>query len=270
MSDPVVVRGSDLDGSLVDRVSLKGATVRLADLSGAWIHNAYLEGARVTGAYLRDATIDGDITGLTVNGVQVAPLVAAELDRRYPDRTLMRPTDADGYRTAWSRLDHLWSSTIERAVSLESRAPGSLDRSVGGEWSFLQTLRHLVFAIDAWVLRVYLGQASPYHPLGLTHDEEEESPDLPLDRGATPTTAQVLDVWHDRVAAVAAVLAELTDEDLAQDTTPVDAPGYPEGRAHPRARVLRGVLSEAWEHRLFAERDLSALEDELRREDGDE
>jgi len=29
--------------------------------------------------------------------------------------------------------------------------PGTVDRRVGGEWSFAQTLRHLVMATDTWL-----------------------------------------------------------------------------------------------------------------------
>jgi DinB superfamily len=32
-----------------------------------------------------------------------------------------------------------------------------LHESVGGEWSFIETLRHLVFATDSWIRRAILG-----------------------------------------------------------------------------------------------------------------
>jgi hypothetical protein len=35
--------------------------------------------------------------------------------------------------------------------------PALLHESVAGEWSFTETLRHLVFATDAWVRRAVLG-----------------------------------------------------------------------------------------------------------------
>lgn len=52
---------------------------------------------------------------LRVNGVDVVPLVEAELNRRYPDRVKMRPTDADGFREAWDILERLWEQTVQRA-----------------------------------------------------------------------------------------------------------------------------------------------------------
>jgi len=36
------------------------------------------------GVELVDVDIDGEIVNLTVNGVDIGPLVNAELDRRYP------------------------------------------------------------------------------------------------------------------------------------------------------------------------------------------
>lgn len=249
-----------VEGAQVERVIMPGASYRLVDLTGARFHNVYLQGARMTGVVLEDAVIDGDIGGLVINGVEVAPLVEAELDRRHPDRALMRPTDAAGYAAAWRRLEQLWDRTVERALALEERVPGALDERVDGEFSFLETLRHLVFGIDAWVLRVYLGEPAPYHPLGVTHEEEDDNHEIGLDRGARPSTPEVLAAFDDRWHRVARVYADLADEDLTGLTEPVDAPGYPPPHAYPVDRVLRAVISEAWEHRLFAERDLAVVE----------
>ena len=84
------------------------------------------------------------------------PLVEAELDRRHPDRPRFRPTTADGFREAWDVNERLWESTVERARRLPSEL---LHESVGGEWSFIQTLRHLAFATESWVGRCILGAA---------------------------------------------------------------------------------------------------------------
>jgi hypothetical protein len=43
-----------------------------------------------------------------------APLVNAELDRRYADRAWMRPADRAGFREAWHILERLWGETVER------------------------------------------------------------------------------------------------------------------------------------------------------------
>ncbi len=126
-----------------------------------------------------------------------------------------------------------------------------------GEYSFIETLRHLIFATDAWVSRAVLGDPSPYSPLGLPHDEMPEMPGvLPGDRSLRPSLDEVLVVRRERADVVRRVLS---DFDLEGVTTPVEAPGYPPARAYPVRRCLGSILNEEWEHRLFAERDLDAL-----------
>ena len=46
---------------------------------------------------------------------------------------------------------------------------------------------------------------------------------------------------------------------LAGMTEPVTEPGYPEPGSYPVRRCLQAILTEEWEHRLFAERDLDLL-----------
>jgi hypothetical protein len=52
----------------------------------------------------------------------------------------------------------------------------------------------------------------------------------------------------------------LTDTSVDGDTEPVAGPGWPESRSYPVRECLLLVLNEQWEHRLYAERDLAALE----------
>ncbi len=80
----------------------RGSRVDDLDLSGVHLHGTTLEGARLTETYLMDADISGDIEGLRLNGVEVEPLVRAELDRLYPDRVKLRAGDVAGLREAWS------------------------------------------------------------------------------------------------------------------------------------------------------------------------
>lgn len=256
-------RGQDLAGASFEDVDLRGASFRLVDLSDARVHNTYLPRARLTGVVLQDAVLDGDIRGLVVNGVAVAPLVEAELDRRHPDRALMRPTDADGFRAAWARLGELWDGTVARAEALEERSAGAVHERVEGEWSFVETLRHLVMATDAWVGRVLLGDPAPFHPLGVPFEEEQGNPGLPYQPHARPTLDEVLTVRRGRRDQVTALLRDLDDERLAGRSVPVDGPGWPPARDYAVGEVLAIVVNEEWEHRLFAERDLAALEGRL-------
>jgi len=169
----------DLTSSRFERVYLTGARFHLVDLTGVTI----------SGSALVDVDISGRIRNLRVNGVDVAPLVEAELNRRYPDRAKMRPADADGFRDAWDILERLWAQTVTRARGMD---PELLHERVDGEWSFIQTLRHLVFATDAWVNRAILGQPSPWHPLDLPADEIPDEPSVPRDPDARPPLEEVL------------------------------------------------------------------------------
>ena len=97
------------------REDLTGSRFEQVDLTGARFRNVYLTGAVIRGAVLVNVDIGGVIQDVRVNGVDVVPLVEAELDRRYPDRAKMRPADADGFRQAWDILERLWQQTVARA-----------------------------------------------------------------------------------------------------------------------------------------------------------
>jgi hypothetical protein len=237
-------------------VSLAGARFHDVDLTGARFRLVDLTGVTVRGAAVVDVEISGFMRNVRVNGVDVVPLVEAELNRRYPDRAKMRPADAAGFREAWAVLEPLWQSTVERA----RRMPADLlHERVDEEWSFIETLRHLVFATDAWVTRAILGDPAPWHPLDLPHDEMPDTPGVPRDRTARPALDEVLAVRAERMTTVRQVLAALTDEQLAVRTEPVAGPGWPPAESFTVRECLEVVLSEEWEHRSYAERDLDAL-----------
>lgn len=247
----------DLTGSRFERIDLAGAEFRAVDLSNARFRGIEMSGVVMRGVVLCDVEIHGEIENLTINGVEVGPLVDAELDRRYPDRARMRATDPAGFREAWQVIERLWDTTVDRARRLE---PELLHHSVDGEWSFIETLRHLVFATDAWIRRAILGDPSPWDPLDLPWDEMPDIPGVPRDRDARPSLDQVLALRRDRMATVREVIDDLTDESLNRHTEPVDNPGWPEPISYPVRECLLCILNEEWEHRLYAERDLDALQ----------
>jgi hypothetical protein len=129
-----------------------------------------------------------------------------------------------------------------------------------GEWSFIETLRHLVFATDAWVKRAILGKSSPWDSLDLPHDDMPDEPSIPRDRDARPSLDEVLTLRADRMATVRKVVADLTDEKLVGMTEPVLEPGYPESESFAVRRCLGAIVNEEREHRLYAERDFDVLE----------
>lgn len=247
----------NLTGAVFEDVYLTDARFHDVDLSNARFDLVDLSDVVIRGAALVNMDLSGEIDNIRINGVDVVPLVEAELNRRYPDRVKMFPVDADGYREAWDILERLWSQTIDRARGMP---PARLHERVDGEWSFIETLRHLVFATDAWVKRAFLLDPSPWHPLDLPHDEMRDQPSVPRDRDARPSLDEVLALREDRMATVRQVIADLTDEQLAGTTEPVLEPGYPESESFPVRRCLGAVVSEEWEHRLYAERDLDILE----------
>jgi hypothetical protein len=261
-------REQDLTGATFERVSLRDANftqvyfndakLHLVDLSGAQIRGAYLSGSRMRAVEMFNVEISADLYNVVVNGVDIGPLIDAELNRRMPERAKMRPDDSDGFREAWVTLERLWEGTVERARTLPEAA---LHESVDDEWSFIQTLRHLSFASAGWVERMILGDLAPWHPLDLPWDEAPGWEGIPWDREARPSLEEVLTIRRQRQATVGKVMESLTDEQLASEVTRTE-PGWPQEEHFPVKECLRIVLNEEWEHRQYAERDLTALRKE--------
>lgn len=229
---------ADLRGARFVRTDLSGAVMRAVDVQGADIDAPWL--------------LDGAST-LLVNGVDVAPLVEAELNRRFPGRALRRAADPDGLRAAWAALETAWATAIDRARSMPA---GTVDVSVDGEWSFAQTLRHLVMATDVWLRRAVLGIAEPFHPLGQPHVEyETDGYDMSVFTTVHPSFAEVLEARRDRQGMVRAFLADVTADDLRTPRTNPWAPAHPE----TTLSCVQVILEEEWEHLRFALRDLDAM-----------
>jgi hypothetical protein len=247
----------NLTGSRFERVNLTGTEFRAVNLTGVQFRSVLLQDAVLRGVEMRNVEISAELINVTVNGVDIGPLVEAELNRRYPERAKLQPTDPAGFREAWDVVERLWDGTVRRARTFD---PVLLHESVDGEWSFIETLRHLVFATECWVQRGILGDPSPWHALSLPWDEMRDTPGVPRDRTVRPSLDEVLDLRRDRMAIVREVVDDLTEESLAGDTTPVDGPGWPPaGHSFPVRECLLTVLNEEWEHRLYAERDLDVL-----------
>lgn len=246
-----------LNDSRFERVLLDDARFRAVSMANAQFRGVDLTGAVLRGVELVDVEIYGEIERVTVNGIDIGPLVQAELDRRYPDRVKMRPTDPAGFREAWDTVERLWAGTVDRARRLDPRL---LHESVNEEWSFIETLRHLVFATDAWIRRAVLGDPSPWDPLDLPWDEMPDTPGVPRDRTVRPSLDTVLALRRDRMSTVREVIDGLTDESLDSHTKPVEGPGWPPAQSFPVRECLLVILNEEWEHRLYAERDLAILE----------
>lgn len=103
------------------------------DLAGAEFRGCDLSRVRFVGVVMEDAEIDGLVTNLVVNGVEVMAYVEAELDRRYPVRLLIRSDDPADLREGWRQLRD----------------------DLGHD-------RRLVFVHDSWFRRCVLGLSDPF------------------------------------------------------------------------------------------------------------
>ena len=98
---------------------------------------------------------------------------------------------------AWSKVDGFWAETIAQASRLDD---DQLDTRVNDEWSFIETLRHLINVTDAWIGDLVLEKPSPYDPIGLPPDFFTPGPELGLDLDARPSLTHVLDTRSRRMA----------------------------------------------------------------------
>ncbi len=236
----------ELAGAQFVDVDLRGARFVEADLSGVVMRGVEVSGADVDAPWL----VHG--AGFLVNGVDVIPLVEAELNARFPGRADRRAEDPDGLRAAWAALELTWASTIERVTAMPA---GTVDVSVDGEWSFAQTLRHLILATDTWLGRGVLEREQPFHPFGLAGPgAEDDGLDLSVFSSTPPAYADVLEARAGRVAMVRDFLATVGSDELGAARKNPWAPQAPE----TVRSCLHVILEEEWEHHRFAVRDLAA------------
>jgi uncharacterized damage-inducible protein DinB len=226
---------------------LAGSVFWGADLSGAQFRDVNFTGARMKSVWVVDVDIDGLVDRLVVNGVDVTEYVNAH-DPWQPLRGMLRPTDVAGMRTTWAELELEWASTIERASRLTD---AQRRQRVNDEWSFVETLRHLVFAIDKW-FTVPLGGGG-FHAVGMPNTGSAGLPWPGLDPGADPTYDEVLAVRADRSKRFADFLDTLTDDDLSRDVEII------ENGTVPLNECVFTVFEEEFEHRRYALRDLALL-----------
>ena len=227
------------------------------DLSGAEFRECDLSGARLVGVIMQDAEIDGLITNLLVNGVEVTGHVEAELDRRHPVRVLIRSDDPGDLRQAWPILRADWAATVAR---LRAMPVGSEHERVNDEWSAVETLRHLVFVYDSWFGRCVLGRTTSFTPMGLAIDSVPDQAEQGLDRSAAPSLSEVLAVRDQQSAELEAWLAVVDEATLGEPAPIPDGPGWPPyARGRSVAQCLRTVLNEEREHHGFCVRDLDLL-----------
>jgi hypothetical protein len=226
---------------------LAGSVFWGADLRGAVFRDVVLTGARISHAFVVDVEIDAHVERLVVNGVDVTDFVN-ERDRWYPLRSMLRPADPAAMRESWDALEAEWTKTLTAAQALpEDR----LHESVNNEFSLVQTMRHLVFAMDKWFTAPVLGEA--FDPMGLPNTGSLDFPWPGLDYDSAPSLADALAVRTHRADRFRDFLAALSPADLDQ---PVEVL---ENGTHPLRECIFTVFEEEFWHNRYARRDLDLL-----------
>jgi len=234
----------DFEGATFVRTSFRGATLRSCDVSGVTMRSVEVNGLDIDGHDLLFGS-------LIVNGVDVVPLVDAELNRQFPGRELQKAQTSEGLRDGWVAVQAAWETTV-------ANTPSELvDAHVEDEWSLAQTLRHLVLASDAWLRGGIMGMEQPFHEIGLIFTGAAEMGfDMSVFRADAPEFEDVLAVRAERQQLVTDFLGTATSELLAEER---DNP-WGDGDWHPTVGdCVRVILEEEWAHLRYVRRDLALL-----------
>ncbi len=234
----------EFEGATFIRTSFKGASLRFSDVSGVTMRSVDVGGLDID-------SHDLFFGSLFVNGVDVVPLVDAELNRQFPGRELQKAQTPEGLREGWVAVQAAWATTV-------AETPRTLvDAHVEDEWSLAQTLRHLVLATDAWLRRGILGVEQPFHEIGqLFTGAAEMGVDTSVFRTDPPSFEEVLAVRAERQQMVTDFLATVTPDLLAEER---DDPWGSDGWHPTVGDCVRVVLEEEWAHLRYVRRDLALL-----------
>jgi len=246
-----MLEGNDaMGGSMPEEFEgdLAGAVFWGADLSGALFRDVNLTDAKISHAWLVNVDIDALVDKVVINGVDVTAFVN-ERDPWHPLRSMLRPSDPESMRATWAALEDEWAKTIARARALPEE---TLYESVNDEFNFVQTLRHLVFAMDKWFTVPILGER--FDPMGLPNTGSIDFPWPDLDYDLTPSVSEALLVRADRATRFRGYLASVAATDF---TRPVDVL---ENGTNPLQDCIYTVFEEEFWHNRYAQRDLAQLE----------
>jgi hypothetical protein len=244
---------SETEPEILHGRTFKSRMLRESRFVGCDLSGVVVRGSDVTGMEIDSPWLLEGNGSLLVNGVDVVPLVEAELNRRFPGRDERNAADPDGLRAAWAALERTWDATLHRAATMPT---GTVNASVDGEWSLAQTMRHLVMATDTWLGKGILGQEQPYHPVGLPNDDNDtDAYDESVFSDESPSFEDVIEARNGRQAMVRSFLARIAPADLGQRRS------NPHAAEHEETVLscLHTIFEEEWEHHRYVVRDLDAL-----------
>jgi hypothetical protein len=227
---------------------LAGAVFWGADLSGARFRDVNLTDVKISHAWLVNVDVDALVDAVVINGVDITAYVN-ERDPWYPLRAMLRPSSPEDMRATWTALEEEWAKTISEASTLPEEA---LYQSVNDEFSFVQTLRHLVMAMDKWFTAPVLGEG--FHPIGLPNTGSVDFPFPGLDYSLTPTVGEALAVREGRATRLRDFLASVDTSDFTRQVDVL------ENGPHPLQECIYTVFEEEFWHLRYARRDLALLE----------
>ena len=238
-------RTKEFEGATFVKASFKGATLRFSDVSGVTMRSVDVDGLDID-------SHDLFFGSLFVNGVDVVPLVEAELNRQFPGRELQKAQTPEGLREGWDAVQAAWQTTVE------GTPPELVDAHVEDEWSLAQTLRHLILATDAWLRGGILRVPQPFHEIGqIFTGAAEMGFDMSIFRAEPPAYEEILAVRAQRQGMVTEFLATATVELLAEERQDPWGGG---GDWRPSVGdCIRVILEEEWAHLRYVRRDLALL-----------
>ncbi len=171
-----------------------------------------------------------------------------ERDEWFALRSQLHPTEPENMRQGWQATLVAWDSAIARARSLPEEQRRA---SVDGEWSFVETLRHLVFAIDKWFTAPILGRA--FHPMGLPNSGSADFGWPGIDASADPTFEEAAAAWQDRWGQLGDHLKDIKPAALKVEVEVL------ENGASAVHDCIGVVFEEHFQHLRYATRDLDRL-----------
>jgi len=210
---------------------------------------------RATRRVARGCRYRGEIRNVRINGVDIAPLVEAEVNRRYPQRrNSTQPT-----RTASARRG--------RSSSGRGRPPPSAPSAcrpiccTSGSMASTRSSRRCATSCSppthGCAARTSASRSLSAHSASRRRDgarpERAERCRRATIPGRSARTAR-------RPHAHRSRHRDARRRRVAGETDPGPPPSYPPAGSYPVRRCLRAIVNEEWLHRLYAERDLAVLE----------